>query len=270
MSAVSAAAARQMRTAPVLEVRNVAKAYGAVQALQDVSLELYAGEVLGLVGDNGAGKTTLVKCVAGILRPDAGEIHVNGELQQDLTAEAARRLGIEVVHQNLSLIDTLDVTQNFFLNREIVHRGSVARRMGWMNKRLMYRQARETLDSLGLTLDPQRLAAFLSGGQRQMVAVARAITWGRHIVIMDEPAAALGVRQALQVLAFIRLLSSRGVAVIFISHNMQHVLQVTDRIVVLRHGENVGDLVTAKASAQEIVTLITGSNLSVNGGDASD
>jgi simple sugar transport system ATP-binding protein len=264
------AGARQPRNtqSPVLEIRAVAKAYGAVQALKDASLELHAGEVVGLVGDNGAGKTTLVKCIAGILRPDAGEIYVDGELQEDLTPEDARRLGIEVVHQGLSLVDTLDVTQNFFLNRELVHPNALARRLGWMNRRQMYGQTRATLDSLGLTLDPHRLAAFLSGGQRQMVAVARALTWGRHIVIMDEPAAALGVRQAEQVLTFIRMLSSRGVAVVFISHNMQHVLQVTDRVVVLRHGGKVGDLVTAKVSAREIVTLITGSNLSLNGRDA--
>jgi simple sugar transport system ATP-binding protein len=252
---------------PVLAVRDISKAYGAVQALEEVSVELRAGEVLGLVGDNGAGKTTLVKCIAGILRPDAGEIDVNGELQQDLTAEGARSLGIEVVHQNLSLIDTLDVMQNFFLNREIVHDNWLARRLGWMNRRAMYRRTQETLESLGLTADPHRPTAFLSGGQRQMVAVARAITWGRHIVIMDEPAASLGVRQALQVIDFVRMLSSRGVAVLFISHNMQHVLQVTDRIVVLRHGRKVGDLVTAATSAQEIVTLITGSDLVVKGQD---
>jgi ABC-type sugar transport system ATPase subunit len=129
----------------------------------------------------------------------------------------------------------------------------------------MYRRTAETLDSLGLTADPTRPASSLSGGQRQMVAVARAITWGRHIVIMDEPAAALGVRQALQVMEFVRMLASRGVAVIFISHNMQHVLQVTDRIVVLRHGEKVGDLETKGTRAREIVTLITGSELVVAG-----
>jgi simple sugar transport system ATP-binding protein len=252
---------------PVLATRGISKAYGAVRALHGVSLELRRGEVLGLVGDNGAGKTTLVKCIAGVLRPDAGEIVVDGELQPDLTAESARTLGIEVVHQNLSLIDTLDVTQNFFLNRELVHGNPIGRRLGWMNRRAMYRRTAETLDSLGLTADPSRPAAFLSGGQRQMVAVARAITWGRHIVIMDEPAAALGVRQALQVIEFVRMLASRGVAVLFISHNMQHVLQVTDRIIVLRHGENVGDLTTARTSAQEIVTLITGSDLVVGGQD---
>jgi simple sugar transport system ATP-binding protein len=254
-------------SSPVLETRGVSKAYGAVRALHEVSLQLHGGEVLGLVGDNGAGKTTLVKCIVGILRPDSGEIVVDGELQPDLTAEAARTRGIEVVHQNLSLVDTLDVAQNFFLNRELVYGRGPVRRLGWLNRRAMYRRTGETLDSLGLTADPTRPAAFLSGGQRQMVAVARAITWGRHIVIMDEPAAALGVRQALQVLEFVRMLASRGVAVLFISHNMQHVLQVTDRIVVLRHGANVGDLVTAETSAQEIVTLITGSDLVVGGQD---
>jgi simple sugar transport system ATP-binding protein len=256
-----------MTDAPVLATRGISRSYGAVRALHDVSLELRRGEVLGLVGDNGAGKTTLVKCIAGILRPDAGEIVVDGEVHGELTAEAARSLGIEVVQQNLSLVDTLDVTQNFFLNRELVYRFPLARALGWMNRRGMYRRTAETLDSLGLTADPTRPASSLSGGQRQMVAVARAITWGRHIVIMDEPAAALGVRQALRVMEFVRMLASRGVAVIFISHNMQHVLQVTDRIIVLRHGENVGDLVTASTSAREIVTLITGSDLVVGGQD---
>jgi ABC-type sugar transport system ATPase subunit len=264
---MSAAPDTAVTRAPVLEARGISKAYGAVRALHDVSLELHRDEVLGLVGDNGAGKTTLVKCVAGILRPDAGELYIDGELQGELTAEAARTLGIEVVHQNLSLVDTLDVTQNFFLNRELVRGNPVARRLGWLNRRAMYRQTAETLSSLGLAADPARPAAFLSGGQRQMVAVARAITWGRHIVIMDEPAAALGVRQALQVLDFVRMLASRGVAVLFISHNMQHVLQVTDRIIVLRHGANVGDLVTKETSAREIVTLITGSDLVVGGQD---
>ena len=254
-------------TEPVLAARGVSKAYGAVQALREVDLELRRGEILGLVGDNGAGKTTLVKCIAGILRPDEGAIEVDGEPQPDLTAEGARSLGIEVVHQNLSLVDTLDVTQNFFLNRELLRGRGPLRRLGWLNRGAMYRRTGETLDSLGLTADPARPASALSGGQRQMVAVARALTWGRHIVLMDEPAAALGVRQALQVLEFVRMLASRGVAVVFISHNMQHVLQVTDRIVVLRHGTNVGDLVTAETSAREIVTLITGSDLVVGGQD---
>jgi simple sugar transport system ATP-binding protein len=251
----------------VMEVRNASKSYGAVRALRDVSLELRAGEVLGLVGDNGAGKTTLVKCISGTHRPDSGEIYVNGELQT-LTAEGARTLGIETVHQNLSLVDTLDVMHNFFMNRELVGGGPAGRAVGWLNKRAMYRTTRDTLGSLGLRIDPRTPVAALSGGQRQLIAVARAITWGSHIVVMDEPAAALGVRQSMQVLSFIRMLSERDIAVLLISHNMQHVLQVTDRIVVLRHGEKVGDLETRNTHARDLVTLITGSELVVAGEEA--
>lgn len=249
--------------APVLETRGISKSYGAVQALTDVDLQLYSGQVIGLVGDNGAGKTTLVKCLSGVHRVDAGEIVINGKVRPDLTADLARTLGVETVYQNLSLIDTLNVMQNFFLNRELMHGNPVARALGWINRRQMVRETTERLKELELAVDALRPVAALSGGQRQMVAVARAITWGRHIVILDEPAAALGVRQSGQVLKFIRSMAERGVAVLFISHNMQHVLQVTDRIVVLRHGEKVGDLLTADASPQAIVSLITGSDLVV-------
>lgn len=252
-------------TPPALEVRGISKAYGAVRALRRVSLVLHAGEVVGLVGDNGAGKTTLVKCIAGIHRPDEGQILINGELRGDLTPERVRELGIETVHQHLSLIDTLDVMHNFFLNREILRGGPAGRVAGWMNKRAMYRQAAERLGSFGLHIDPRTPVSELSGGQRQMIAVVRAITWGSHVVVMDEPAAALGVRQSEQVLSFIRGLSERGIAVIFISHNMQHVLRVTDRVVVLRHGEKVGELITRETHARDIVTLITGSELVVPG-----
>jgi ABC-type sugar transport system ATPase subunit len=266
---LNARPAAETTRAPALEARGVSRAYGAVQALTSVDLELYPGEVLGLVGDNGAGKTTLVKCLSGVLRPDSGEIRIDGQSHSELTAELARTLGIETVYQNLSLVDTLDVMQNFFLNREIVYDNPVARPLRWMNRRRMYRETDERLRSLALPVDGRRAVSALSGGQRQMIAVARAITWGRHIVMLDEPAAALGVRQSIQVLDFVRSMAARGVAVLFISHNMQHVLHVTDRIVVLRHGAKVGDLPTAGASAQQIVTLITGSELVVEGQDIS-
>jgi simple sugar transport system ATP-binding protein len=254
-------------TTPAVELRGLEKSYGAVQALRGVSLQLFAGEVLGLVGDNGAGKTTLVKCIAGVHRADAGEIHVDGELRRNLDADSARTLGIETVHQNLSLVDTLDVAQNFFLNRELVYGNWPARLLSWTNRRAMYRDTRKILSGFGLDVSPRRPVSALSGGQRQMIAVARAIHWGRHIVILDEPAAALGVRQSMQVLQFVRSLADRGVAVLFISHNMQHVLRATTRIVVLRHGEKVGDVPTAGTDAREIVTLITGSDLVVEGQD---
>jgi simple sugar transport system ATP-binding protein len=253
--------------AVVLEAREISKSYGAVRALDSVDVELRRGEVLGLVGDNGAGKTTLVKCLSGVLRPDAGRVLIDGREYGDLNAEFARTLGIETVYQNLSLIDTLDVMQNFFLNRELYYNNPVARALGWINRRRMYKSTDEHLRALGLPVEARRPVSALSGGQRQMIAVGRAITWGRHIVMLDEPAAALGVRQSMQVLQFIRTMAERGVAVLFISHNMQHVLHVTDRIVVLRHGQKVGDLTTAEATAQQIVTLITGSELVVAGQD---
>ena len=255
------------RTSPVLEARDVSKSYGAVQALRNVDLQLYAGEVLGLVGDNGAGKTTLVKCLSGVHRPDGGQIVIDGVERHGLTADVARALGVETVYQNLSLVDTLDVMQNFFLHRELMYGSPVARALGLLNRRRMYRETTERLQELELVVEARRPVATLSGGQRQMIAVARAITWGTHIVMLDEPAAALGVRQSVQVLKFVRSMAERGVAVLFISHNMQHVLQVTDRIVVLRHGEKVGDVRTSDATAQEIVTLITGSDLVVKGQD---
>ena len=251
----------------VLEARGLAKSYGAVKALNGVDLELRRGEVLGLVGDNGAGKTTLVKCLSGVHRPDTGTILVDGEDHGSLTAESARSLGIETVYQNLSLVDTLDVMQNWFMNRELVYGNPLGRALGLMNRRRMYRETDQHLRALGLQVEPKRPVSALSGGQRQMIAVGRAITWGRHIVMLDEPAAALGVRQSMQVLRFVRTMAERGVAVLFISHNMQHVFQATDRIMVLRHGQKVGDLATKEATAQEIVTLITGSELTVEGRD---
>jgi simple sugar transport system ATP-binding protein len=246
------------RRTQVLEVREVSKSFGPVRALTDVTLALHAGEVLGLVGDNGAGKSTLVRCIAGIHRLDAGEIGIDGVARDDLDPEVARELGIETVHQHLSLVERFDVAQNMFLNRELTRRGVVARRLGWLDKRAMYRQTGEVLEQLSIQIDPGARVSNLSGGQRQIIAVARAVTWGSHIVMLDEPAAALGVRQSEQVLNFVRMLAARGVAVLFITHNMDHVLQVTDRVAVLRQGRKVADVSTQNVSATELVGFITG------------
>lgn len=243
----------------VLEVRSISKSYGPVQALRDVSLSLERGEVLGLLGDNGAGKTTLVKCVAGTLRPDSGTILVDGHEVRVDSPQAARALGIETVHQGLALVESLDVAANLFLNREVVATPRPLRWIGWLNKRRMYQESRDILDQLQIRVASVRQSvARLSGGQRQAVAVGRAVGWGRHIVLMDEPAAALGVEQARHVLELMDRLRDQGVGVVFISHNMQQVIDVCDRAVVLRHGRKVGDVSIGEVTARDLVDLITG------------
>jgi ABC-type sugar transport system ATPase subunit len=243
---------------PVLEVRGVAKRYGAVRALQDVSLAVAPGEVVGLVGDNGAGKSTLVNIIAGALQPDEGEIILDGQAHKFETPAHARAAGIETVFQYLSIIPTLDIAENVFLGRE-AYRSGLLGRARIMDKRRMRREVAAGFERLGLTLPPPSTkVAALSGGQRQAVAIARAVLWGSKIVLLDEPSAALGVRQTQIVLEFVERLKKRNVGVVFISHNMQHVLRVADRIVVLRLGEKVYDGPKGSSTASDIVAMITG------------
>ena len=247
------------QTVPVesaaLEVRSIEKSFGAVKALKGVSFGLRAGEVLGLIGDNGAGKSTLINCLAGIIKPDAGRILLDGAEVSISSPHEARQLGIETVHQDLALIDTLDVSGNLFLNREIL---SGPRALRWMNKRRMHREAKEILEGLRINIPSVRNPVEkLSGGQRQAVAVGRSVAWGRRIVLMDEPAAALGVEQARLVLELITTLRDQGLAVVLISHNIQQVLDVCSRAVVLRHGEAVADLELEGVTGRDLVQLIT-------------
>jgi ABC-type sugar transport system ATPase subunit len=244
---------------PVLEVRGISKRFGAVRALHDVSFALYPGEVAGLIGDNGAGKSTLVNIIAGSLQPDSGQIFVDGVERHFESAAQARAAGIETVFQYLSLVPTLDMAENVFLNREIFAFGQLGRWLRWMDKAEMRRQTSEGFSRLGLTLpSPRTKVAALSGGQRQAVAIARAVIWGGHIVVLDEPAAALGVKQTEIVLSFIERLRAHGVACIFISHNMEHVMRVADRIILMRLGEKIFDAPAATTTAPELVALMTG------------
>lgn len=243
---------------PVLEVRGASKRYGAVRALHDVSLAVAPGEVVGLVGDNGAGKSTLVNIIAGALRPDECEIVLDGTSHNFETPSHARAAGIETVFQFLSIIPTLDIAENVFLGREVYRSGPLGRAKV-MDKRRMRREVAAGFERLGLSLPPPSTkVAALSGGQRQAVAIARAVLWGSKVVLLDEPSAALGVRQTEIVLQFVERLKERNVAVVFISHNMQHVLRVADRIVVLRLGEKVYDGPKGSATASDIVAMITG------------
>ena len=247
---------------PVLELESITKSYGAVRALRGVNLRLHSDEVLGLIGDNGAGKSTLVSIISGAAHPDGGEVRVDGKVHAFRSPNDARAVGIETVYQYLSLIPTMDIAQNVFLNRELFRFRTVGSFARWMDKGKMNARVGASLAELGLELPSLRTkVAALSGGQRQAVAIARAIIWGGHIVVLDEPAAALGVRQTEIVLAFIERLKQHGVAVVFVSHNMEHVLRVSNRIAVMRLGEVVFETATEQTSGRELVEQMTGAAL---------
>jgi D-xylose transport system ATP-binding protein len=241
----------------LLECSGVWKSFGAVQALQDVDFEVRGGEVMALVGDNGAGKSTLIKGVAGIFPFDAGDVRVAGQRVDIHTPRDAARLGIEVVYQDLSLADNLDVVANMFLGRERTNNGIVLDEHG------MEGAARKTLTELSVTTlrSVRQVVSGLSGGQRQAVAVAKSVMWNSKLVILDEPTAALGVAQTRQVLDLVRRLAEQGLGVVIISHNLHDVFEAADRITVLRLGRRVATLETAKTTEQEVVHAITAGTL---------
>ena len=237
----------------LLELHGVSKRFGAVEALTKVDFQVRAGEVMALVGDNGAGKSTLIKGIAGIYPFDEGEIYFDGKRVTIHGPRDTAALGIEVVYQDLALADNLDVVANMFLGRENIQ-------SFWrLDEASMERDCIKTLDSLSVTtLRSVRLAvASLSGGQRQAVAVAKAVMWNSRLVILDEPTAALGVAQTRQVLDLVRRLADKGLPVVIISHNLHDVFEVADRITVLRLGRKVAEFVTTKTTQQEVVHAIT-------------
>jgi ABC-type sugar transport system ATPase subunit len=238
--------------APLLRLENVSKHFGPVQALTDVSLELRAGEVTALVGDNGAGKSVLIKTISGIHGPDDGEIFWEGEQVRIRTPRDAAALGIETVFQDLALCNNLDIVENMFLGRERVN-GIV------LDEERMETDAAETLASLAVTTvrSIRQPVASLSGGQRQSVAIAKAVLWNNKLVIMDEPTAALGVAQTAMVLGLVRRLADRGLAVLIVSHNMIDVFEVADRIAVLYLGKMVAVHKAAEIDRQIAVDLMT-------------
>ena len=240
-------------TAPLLELRGISKHFGFVQALTDVDFEVRAGEVMALVGDNGAGKSTLIKCVAGIYASDGGEVVFDGRPVTIHGPKDAAKLGIEVVYQDLALCDNLDVVQNMYLGRES-HDFFQRLREPEMEKRTA-----ETMKSLAVTTirSIRQPVATLSGGQRQSVAVARAVMWNSRLVILDEPTAALGVAQTQQVLELVARLAEQGLAVVLISHNLHDIFAVADRITVLRLGRNIAIYDRKQTTQQEVVGAIT-------------
>jgi simple sugar transport system ATP-binding protein len=243
---------------PLLEARGLVKHFGQVQALRGVNFSAYPGEVVALIGDNGAGKSTLVKALSGVSPPDEGEVFLEGRPARIGDPLDARRLGIETVYQDLALAAELDAAANLYLGRE-VRRGGLLGRFGVLDKALMRRKAVEACRNLGIELpDISAPVRSLSGGQRQSVAVARAVAWASKVVFMDEPTAALGVVQRRQVLDVIRRVRGQGVTVVLISHNLPEVLAVADRIEVLRLGRRVARFVAAETSIEELVSAMTG------------
>jgi D-xylose transport system ATP-binding protein len=245
---------------PILELRGINKSFGAVDVLKDVDFQANAGEVTALVGDNGAGKSTLVKCISGTYQIDSGDYDFEGKPVRVHAPRDASNLGIEIVYQDLALCDNLDVVQNMFLGRERT-RGIV------LNETSMEQAAHETLGSLSVrTLSSVRQrVASLSGGQRQTVAIAKAVLWNSKVVVLDEPTAALGVAQTAQVLDLVRRLADRGVAVVLISHNMLDVLQVADEIAVMYLGRMAARVRRSDVNQQQLVELITTGQSSGNG-----
>jgi D-xylose transport system ATP-binding protein len=238
---------------PVLELRDISKSFGSVEALSDVDLEVHRGEVMALVGDNGAGKSTLIKSIAGIHSIDSGQIFFDGQPVSISGPKDAAKLGIEVVYQDLALCDNLDVVQNMYLGRE---------EHDWFQRLKeppMEAKTSETLKSLAVTTirSIRQPVATLSGGQRQSVAVARAVMWNSKLVILDEPTAALGVSQTEQVLALVRRLAEQGLSVVLISHNLHDIFEAATRITVLRLGRDIGVYEREQTTQDEIVHAIT-------------
>jgi ribose transport system ATP-binding protein len=242
----------------LLQIRGAAKSYGAVRALEDASLSLDAGEIVALLGDNGAGKSTLVKAICGVHALDAGEIRLDGLPVTFGSPVEARRAGIETLHQDLGLFDNLSAVANFRIGREL-RRPAWLGRLAFLRERAMEEDWAAQLDRLAVRrVGARQEVGLMSGGQRQAIAVLRAVAFADRVVILDEPTAALGVRESAQVLELVQRLPERGVAVLLISHNLEHVAQVADRAVVLRQGRTVGEAVPTAANHEALVSMIVG------------
>lgn len=238
---------------PIISLKNITKNYGNIRALQGIDLDIHLGQVLALVGDNGAGKSTLIKVLSGAIVPDYGEIKVANNIYKSLNPALAISLGISTVYQDLGLVDTRNVAANLFLGHELVKCGF------WLDKKRMKKQSEQILKSLKVNiLDSNRMVSQLSGGQRQGIAVARAINQGGKVIIFDEPTAAMGVNESRQILNLIKDLGKQGYAVIVVSHNLHHVLEISERVCVMKQGNLVADLVTAESNPSEIAHYITG------------
>jgi ribose transport system ATP-binding protein len=243
-------------TVPLVEMRNISIAFGGIKAVDGVSVDLRPGEVVGLLGHNGAGKSTLIKILCGVYHPDAGEIRVDGEAVTIASAQEAQRLGIAPVHQEIHLVPLLSVAENIFLGRQPL------RSRGWIDRAAMERQATETLQGLGIRVDVRALVTDLSVAQRQMVSIARALTSQARVIILDEPTASLSERETTILFEIIRRLKERGVAVIYISHRLEEIFAIADRVTVMRDGRVIGTLPIADTRLDQIIAMMVGRQMS--------
>ena len=244
------------RTAPLLSVENVSKRFGGTQASSLLSLDLYPGEVLALAGDNGAGKSTLIKMISGVHQPDSGEIRYKGETISHRSPHQVRDLGIETIYQDLALADNLDVGINIFLGRERMKR---VFGIPVLDRKYMREESVSALKHLGIELNDLAMPVrYLSGGQRQAIAISRAVYWKAKVLIMDEPTAALGVPEQREVKDLIKRLQGEGVAIIFISHNLNDIFDVSDRIFVLERGRKAGERLIGDTTEDEVVAMMMG------------
>jgi fructose transport system ATP-binding protein len=248
---------------PILEAQGLVKRYGQVVALDGADFELYPDEILAIIGDNGAGKSTLIKALSGALRPDHGEIRLDGEPVHFRSPRDARRAGIETVYQDLAVAPALDIASNIFLGREARRRGPLGLALRILDKRAMRREAARHFADLKIGVQSMaQPVENLSGGQRQGVAVARAAKWAQRLAIMDEPTAALGVKETRQVLDLISRVRDRGLPVILISHDMPHVFELADRIQIMRLGRRVAVVTPHTHTMPEAVAIMTGATQS--------
>lgn len=244
----------------IIELKNISKYFGAVRALEKVNFELYEGEILALLGDNGAGKSTLIKIISGVYPQDEGEIWVFGQKTLLKNPLDAMRIGIVTIYQDLALFDNLDVPANLFAGREMIDKGAINKVMGFAARKKMTQESRACLERISVEIsDYRQPVKFMSGGQRQSIAIAKAIYWGQRIVIMDEPTAALGVRESGKVIQLIRDLKQHGVSVILIMHNIDQVIEIAERAIVLRQGIRVGEVdirTEGAASRDKIIQMM--------------
>jgi simple sugar transport system ATP-binding protein len=245
---------------PLIEAIGIVRHFGHVRALQGADFSVGRGEIVGLIGDNGAGKSTLIRILSGTDRPDAGEIRVNGQLVHFNGPQDARAAGVETVYQDLALAPDLDAAANVFLGREILRPGLLGR-LGVLDKSRMVRQTGEAMSRLGVTIHPTAEVFTLSGGQQQSAAVARAAMWATNVILMDEPMANLGVMQTKGVVDLIRRVREAGTAVVVISHNLPQILEITDRIVILRLGRTVGHVAVSEANVDDLVRAMMSGKL---------